>query len=54
MISADNLHADITTHCSAPELGELIDTANRVCEGKSGKSPAVVVLRHRTLGASSR
>ena len=47
-------NGDITTHYSAPELEELIKAANRVCEGKSGKTPALVVLRHRTLSASSR
>ena len=47
-------NGDITTHYSAPELEELIEAANRVCEGKSGKTPALVVLRHRTLNAVSR
>jgi len=45
---------DITTHYSAPELEELIEAANRVCEGKSGKTPALVVLKHRTLSAPAR
>jgi integrase len=36
---------DITTHYSAPELEELIEAANRVCEDKSGKSPALVILK---------
>ena len=35
----------IVHHYSAPELEELIAAANRVCEGKSGKTPALVVLR---------
>jgi hypothetical protein len=29
-------NGDITTHYSAPELEELIEAANRVCEGKPG------------------
>jgi hypothetical protein len=37
-----------TNHYSAPELEEVIEAANRVCSGKSGKTPALVVLRHRT------
>jgi len=40
-------NGDITTHYSAPELEELIEAANRVCEEQSGKIPALVVLRHR-------
>jgi hypothetical protein len=40
-------NGDITTHYSAPELEELIEAANRVCENQSGKSPALVVLRHK-------
>ena len=31
-------NGDITTHYSAPELEELIEAANRVCEQKSGNS----------------
>lgn len=38
-------NGDITTHYSAPELGELIEAANRVCSGKSGKTPALVILK---------
>ena len=38
-------NGDITTHYSAPELEELIEAAERVCETHSGKSPALVVLR---------
>ena len=37
-------NGDITTHYSAPELEELIEAANRVCE-QSGKTPALVVLK---------
>jgi hypothetical protein len=47
-------NGDITIHYSSPEIEELIVAANRVCEGKSGKTPALVVLRHRTLSASLR
>jgi len=38
-------NGDITTHYSAPELEELLEAASRVCEEKSGKSPALVVLK---------
>ncbi len=38
---------DITTHYSAPELEELIEAADRVCEDKSGKSPALVMLKRK-------
>ncbi|WP_235015507.1 tyrosine-type recombinase/integrase [Oceanicoccus sp. KOV_DT_Chl] len=40
-------NGDITSHYSAPELEELIEAANRVCEGKSGKTPALVILKQR-------
>lgn len=40
-------NGDITSHYSAPELEELIEAANRVCEGKSGKTPALVVLKRQ-------
>jgi integrase len=40
-------NGDITTHYSAPELEELIEAANRVCEQKSGKTPALVVLKQK-------
>ena len=33
-------NGDITTHYSAPELEELLEAANRVCETESGKTPA--------------
>lgn len=42
-------NGDITSHYSAPELEELIEAANRVCGGKSGKTPALVVLKHRAI-----
>ncbi len=41
----------ITTHYSAPELGKLIEAAERVCEEKSRKSPALVLVR-KNVGAS--
>ncbi len=47
-------NGDITTHYSAPELEELIEAANRVCSGKSGKTPALVVLRHRSQASGPR
>lgn len=46
---------DITTHYSAPELEELIEAAERVCEisrcNASRKIPALVVLRSKMLEA---
>ena len=42
-------NGDITSHYSAPELEELIEAANRVCEGQSGKNPALVVLRRQAV-----
>ena len=42
---------DITTHYSAAELQKLIDAANRVCGEKSGKSPALVVLKQKAATA---
>ena len=44
-------NGDITTHYSAPELQELLEAANRVCEQKSGKTPALVVLREKAAAA---
>ena len=41
-------NGDITTHYSAPGLEELIEATNRVCEGMSGKTPALVVLKQKT------
>ena len=46
-------NGDITSHYSAPELEELIEAANSVCEGKSGKTPALVVLQQRQLQQSA-
>ena len=44
-------NGDITTHYSAPELQELLEAANRVCEHQSGKTPALVVLREKVVAA---
>ena len=44
-------NGDITTHYSAPELEELIGAAEKVCGGKSGKSPALVVLKRKAATA---
>ena len=44
-------NGDITTHYSAPELEELIEAANRVCETKSGKTPALVVLKRKAVAS---
>jgi hypothetical protein len=43
----DHTNGNITTLYSAPELEELIEAANRVCEQKSGKIPALVVLKQK-------
>ena len=42
-------NGDITSHCSAPELAELLEAASRVCAGESGKTPAVILLRQKAL-----
>jgi len=44
-------NGDITSHYSAPELEELLDAANKVCENKSGKIPALVVLKQKSATA---
>ena len=41
----------ITTHYSAAELANLIETANRVCEGRSRKTPALVILKKQAPAA---
>jgi integrase len=38
---------DITSHYSAPELSELIEAANRVCAGQSGKTPALTLIKQK-------
>jgi integrase len=40
---------DITSHYSAPELSELIEAANKVCAGHSGKTPALTLIKHKAL-----
>ena len=39
---------DITSHYSAPELHELIEAANRVCAGESGKTPALTLIKTKS------
>jgi integrase len=41
----------ITTYYSQPELANLIDAANKVCEQDSRKSPALVVLKQKAASA---
>jgi integrase len=43
----------ITTHYSAPELRNLIEAANKVCEKKSHKTPTLVILKGRTANQPS-
>jgi integrase len=40
-------NGDITSHYSAPEIEELLEAANRVCRFKSGKSPAMTLLKRK-------
>ncbi len=40
-------NGDITSHYSAPEIDELLEAANRVCRSKSGKSPAMTLLKRK-------
>jgi len=44
-------NGDITTHYSAPELQELLDAVNSVCDNKSGKTPALVILKQKAATA---
>jgi hypothetical protein len=37
----------VTTHYSAPEIGALIEAAQKVCELESRASPAISVVRSR-------
>jgi integrase len=37
----------ITTHYSAAELQNLLEAANRVCDGGSRKTPALVMLKRK-------
>lgn len=45
-------NGDITSHYSAPELAELLEAANRVCPDKSGKTPALIVLKQKAATAT--
>ncbi len=40
-------NGDITSHYSAPEIRELIEAANRVCESESRKNPALTILKRK-------
>jgi hypothetical protein len=40
-------NGDITSHYSAAEIDELLKAANLVCRGKSGKSPAMTLLKRK-------
>lgn len=44
-------NGDITTHYCAPEIEELIEAVERLCETTSRKSPALVILRSRAAAA---
>ena len=44
-------NGDLTAHYCAHELEELLVAVNKVCEEKSGKSPALVMLKQKTAGA---
>jgi integrase len=46
-------NGDITSHYSAPELEELVEAANRVCDSKSGKTPVLVVLKQKAATADT-
>ena len=41
-------NGEITTHYSAPELEELLEAVEGICETDSRKSPALVVLKQKT------
>lgn len=41
-------NGDITTHYSAPEIAELIEAVNRVCNSMSRKSPELTLLKRKT------
>ncbi len=42
-------NGDIITHYSTPELQELLDAVNSVCDNKSGKTPALVILKRKAV-----
>jgi hypothetical protein len=42
-----NKNDDITMHYSEPEIEELIDSANRICDTDSRKTHALVMLKRK-------
>jgi integrase len=40
-------NGDITSHYSATEVKELLNAVNLVCDNKSGKSPAITLLKRK-------
>lgn len=40
-------NGDITSHYSVAEIEELLEASNRICREKSGKSPAVTLLKRK-------
>jgi len=45
-------NGDITSHYSAPALAELLEAAGRICEDKSGKTPALMVLKQKAVSGA--
>ena len=45
LLGHDN--GDITTHYSAPEIKELVEAANRICDTDSRKTHALVMLKRK-------
>jgi len=43
---------DITSHYSAAELDERVEAVSRVCEGASRNTPAITLLRRKTIRAA--
>lgn len=41
-------NGDITSHYSAPEIAELIDAANSICDVDTRKTPTLTVLKRKT------
>jgi integrase len=47
-------NGDITSHYSAPEIGELLAAVNRICEVNPGKIPSLTILKRKNrLGEQS-
>ncbi len=40
-------NGDITSHYSAPEIEELLGAVNQICRTKTGKSPAMTLLKRK-------